>query len=78
VSAYGYDSRRRRKSRRLARWAATRRTVPFWLYAFIFITLAALTVFAITYDHMARPLDFPTQGVTSSLAPHPATPGRHP
>jgi hypothetical protein len=80
VSANGYDSRRRRNARGAAYWTAWRRRFRLGLIA----TLVALAVFAITYDHMAKRLDFPppvqghTVDVTTTLPPHPATTGSHP
>lgn len=81
MSGYGYDSRRRHNARRATYWSAFRRRFRFSLI----IGLIALGVFAITYDHMTRRLDFPpppvqghTVDVTTSLPPHPATTDGHP
>ena len=74
MSAYGYDSPRRREVRGAAYWSAWRRRFRLGLIS----TLVALAVFAITYDHIAKRLDFPPPpvrghavNVTTTLPSHP-------
>jgi hypothetical protein len=80
VSAYGYDSGRRRSARRAAQWTANMRRFRVSLL----IMLTAIAALAVVTDRLSVRPDLaqpPVQGhatdVTTTLAPHPAKITRH-
>lgn len=80
VSAYGYDSGRRRSARQSAQWKADVRRFR----AGVLITLTAIAALAVVTDRAPIRPDLaqsPVQGhatdVTTILAPHPAKITRH-